>query len=80
MGRTYMRILKRLDSPGQSCIDDSTCPAVFSLSTGDVAFIGRTASPELRETIPVGAGVGQGEELVVVPREVLMRAGWTPPV
>jgi hypothetical protein len=74
-----MRITRRLDNPGQSCVGDVNCPAVFSTSTGDVAFIGRTASPEMRESLPVGSGLGEGEELVVVPREVLINAGWNPP-
>jgi hypothetical protein len=74
-----MRITRRLDE-GQRCLNELNCPSVFSVSTGDVAFIGRTASPELRNTLPVGSGVGDGEELVVVPREVLISAGWHPPV
>jgi hypothetical protein len=74
-----MRITRRLDAPEQRCIGDQNCPAVFSTSSGDVAFIGRTASRDMRESLPAGSGVGEGEELFVVPREVLISAGWNPP-
>lgn len=72
------RITKRLDTPIMRCATDSNCPAVFALSSGDVAFIGN-AAPELHDTLPSGSGVGDGEHLVVVPRDVLVSAGWTPP-
>ncbi|MFJ5210873.1 hypothetical protein [Streptomyces nigra] len=72
-----MRITRRLDTPTR-CATNSNCPAVFALASGDVAFIGRVA-PELRGTLPAGSGVGDGEHLVVVPRDVLISAGWTPP-
>ena len=74
-----MHIIRRLDMPDQGCINNHNCPAAFSLSSGDVAFIGRKASPELRKTLPPGSGVGEGEELVVVPLEVFVSAGWDPP-
>ncbi|GGL62477.1 hypothetical protein GCM10010129_02600 [Streptomyces fumigatiscleroticus] len=73
-----MRIVRRLDTTDQRCIHDSNCPAVFALTTGDVAFIGAEA-PELEARLPEGSGVGSGEHLVVVPRHVLISAGWTPP-
>ncbi|MDC0770463.1 hypothetical protein [Streptomyces sp. HD] len=72
------RITRRLDTPTMRCVTDSNCPAVFALSSGDVAFIARVA-PELRDALPSGSGVGDGEDLVVVPRDVLISAGWTPP-
>lgn len=74
-----MRITRRLDAPSRQCALDHNCPAVFATSSGDVAFIGRMASSEMRESLPVGSGIGKGEELVVVPREVLISAGWLPP-
>ncbi|MCF3134044.1 MULTISPECIES: hypothetical protein [Streptomyces] len=72
-----MKITRRLDAP-QRCATNSNCPAVFALSSGDVAFIGRVAH-ELHDSLPSGSGVGDGEHLVVVPRDVLISAGWTPP-
>lgn len=71
-----MRITRRLDSPVQRCLSEANCPAVFALSSGDVAFIGRDAPQEVHETLPPGSGVGEGERLVVVPRDVLVSAGW----
>jgi len=50
------------------------------MSSGDVAFIGREAPTEMYATLPPGSGVGEGERLVVVPRDILISAGWTPPV
>lgn len=74
-----MQIARRLDAPAQKCIADQNCPAMFSTSSGDLAFIGRTASSELRNTLPADTGIGQGEDLFVVPFEVLISAGWNPP-
>lgn len=78
MSGVPLKITRRLDTPTTRCATNSNCPAVFTLSSGDVAFIGRVA-PELHETLPSGSGVGDGEHLVVVPRDVLISAGWTPP-
>ncbi|GGV72329.1 hypothetical protein GCM10010277_85060 [Streptomyces longisporoflavus] len=74
-----MKIVRRLDAKDRRCIHDSNCPAVFSLSNGDVAFIGTEASTELQNSLPQGSGIGPGENLVVVPRDVLISAGWVPP-
>ena len=56
------------------------CPAVMLTDTGDVAVIGKTAASEVRDSLPDGTGVGTDESLVVVPRDVLVQAGWSPPV
>lgn len=74
-----MRITKRLSASEQRCIADQNRPAVFLTSWGYVAFTGRIGTPETRASLPTGSGVGVGEELVVVPREVLVDEGWTPP-
>lgn len=70
-----MKIARRLDTP--SC-DQNMCPAVFLTDTGDVALIGQAAD-HLEETLPAGSGVGPGERLVTIPRDVLISAGWTAP-
>jgi hypothetical protein len=75
-----MRFTRRLDTVRRQCLNDINCPSVIAVSTGDVGFIGRVAPPELRNTLPVGSGVGDGEELVILPRDVLISAGWTPPL
>jgi hypothetical protein len=77
-----MKIMRRLGSAYAGtlrCVSDTNCPAVFSLSTGDVAFIGAEASEDLKGQLPPDSGVGDGERLVVVPRAVLIDAGWVPP-
>jgi len=61
----------------ERCVTDANCPAVFELSNGDIAFIGADATAQLGAELPVGAGVGPGEKLVVVPAAVLRSAGWT---
>jgi hypothetical protein len=71
-----MRITQRLDQTA-ACGTNNSCPAAFTTDTGDIAIIGRIASPELEASIPEGAGVGEGEILVTVPRDVLISAGWT---
>ncbi len=74
-----MRIVKRLDpvdlSQGQ-CSTEFNCPAVFELSDGDIAFIGVDGTSELKEELPSGSGIGPGERLVVLPRSILISAGW----
>lgn len=59
--------------------NDDYCPAVLLTDTGDVALIGKKPPQGLAESLPQGSGVGPGEALVVVPREVLVAAGWAPP-
>lgn len=71
-----MRIVRRLDQSA-ACGANNSCPAAFVTDTGDVAVIGTVASAEIRESVPEGAGIGEGEELVVIPRDVLISAGWT---
>lgn len=55
------------------------CPAVFTTDTGDIALIGTVADDALRATIPAGTGIGPDEQLVTVPRSLLVAAGWEPP-
>lgn len=71
-----MRILRRLDQTA-ACGQNNSCPAAFVLTDGSLAFIGRIASQEEEKSIPEGSGIGDGEALVIVPREVLIDAGWT---
>ncbi|MEU3340596.1 hypothetical protein ACWCQ1_50375 [Streptomyces sp. NPDC002144] len=74
-----VHITRRMDSEagsGYQCNANANCPGVFSLSTGDVAFIGQDVTDDLRQELPAGAGVGPGERLVIVPRAVLNSAGW----
>jgi hypothetical protein len=75
-----MRIIKRLDpfhSNEGRCNTEMNCPAVFELEGGDLAFIGVDSTDQLRGDLPPGSGIGEGERLVVLPRSVLVSAGWT---
>jgi hypothetical protein len=71
-----MRITHRLDQTA-ACGANNSCPAAFVTDTGDIAIIGAIASPELEASIPAGAGIGAGEIMVTIPRDVLISAGWT---
>jgi hypothetical protein len=71
-----MRIVRRLDQT-PACGENNSCPAVFVLEDGSIAVIGAVASDEVKASIPEGSGVGEGEVLSVIPREVLIEAGWT---
>lgn len=53
------------------------CPAVFLTETGDIAIVGTVAGADVHASIPEGAGVGENELLVTVPRELLIAAGWS---
>ncbi|WP_306822807.1 hypothetical protein [Streptomyces sp. TLI_146] len=55
-------------------MNETNCPDVFELSTGDFAVIGEDMTDRLRGQLPDDAGVGPGEHVVVVPRDVLVRA------
>lgn len=74
-----MNIVKRLSSEsanGLQCVTNANCPGAFELSSGDIAFIGQEAPDYLTGDLPIGSGVGPGERLVIVPRAVLIDAGW----
>ncbi|WP_331283977.1 hypothetical protein [Streptomyces sp. H39-S7] len=47
---------------------------MFELSTGDFAVIGEAMTDQLRHLLPDDAGVGPDERVVVIPRDVLVRA------
>lgn len=71
-----MRITRRLDQTA-ACGTNNSCPAAFVLEDGSIAVIGAVASDEVKESIPEGSGIGEGEVLSVIPRDVLISAGWT---
>jgi hypothetical protein len=61
-------------SPGQRCNTDVNCPAVLELNDGNFAVIGGDKTEELHGLLPPGAGCAPTERIVVIPREVLLRA------
>jgi hypothetical protein len=58
----------------RGCLTEVNCPDVFELSDGRFAVIGLEMTEEIRGLLPSDAGVGPGERVVVVPREVLVAA------
>ncbi|MFF3659688.1 hypothetical protein [Streptomyces olivochromogenes] len=62
-----------------ACGTNVNCPSVFRLASGDFAVVGVEASPELQGQLPEGSGVGDGERLVIVPKDLLVDAGWMIP-
>ncbi|MFG2684342.1 hypothetical protein [Streptomyces sp. NPDC048392] len=63
-------------SPAELGLTSSTetCPDIWELTNGDVAVIGRDASPELVERLPEGASIGPDERLVIIPRSLIVAA------
>ena len=71
-----MKIVRRLGStPTQrGCHSNATCPDVFELADGRYAVIGTNVDPaDVADLLP-DARVGPDELLVIVPRDVLVRA------
>lgn len=52
----------------------ATCPDVFLLSDGRVAYIGTDLTEELRDQLPPGASLGERGRAVALPRNVLLDA------
>ena len=71
------RFLRRLgpdphlagDTPGVS-----GCPDLWELATGDFAVIGIRRTNELAPHLPATASCGPDEEIVLVPRRILVAA------
>lgn len=52
----------------------ATCPDVFKLSDGRIAYIGTDLTDELRDQLPPGAGIGAHERLVALPLQAVLDA------
>jgi hypothetical protein len=50
------------------------CPDIWELESGDVAIIGVRKTSVLSPHLPSGAGCGPDEEIVVIPRSLLLNA------
>jgi len=71
-----VRFMRRL-GPGPvagHCAAAVGCPDVWELETGDFAVIGVRASTQIKAKLPSSAGCGPDEELVVIPRALLVGA------
>ncbi len=50
------------------------CPDIWEMENGDFAVIGFPKTEALRPNLPVSASCGPDEGIVVIPRDVLLRA------
>ncbi|MFE9443250.1 hypothetical protein ACFYO2_30665 [Streptomyces sp. NPDC006602] len=71
-----MNIVRRLgDSPRQrGSMAGETCPDLFELSDGTFAVIGTDRTEELDPLLPADASRADHERIVVITRDVLLRA------
>ncbi|WP_055591157.1 hypothetical protein [Peterkaempfera griseoplana] len=71
-----MNVERRLGpSPRErGCAGGGGCPDLFELADGNFAVIGAEATAALIGSLPADAGVGGNERIVVIPRELLVRA------
>lgn len=53
---------------------DPSCPDIWELSNGDIAMIGRKATSAYVGRLPKGVSVGADEEIVILPRNMLIAA------
>jgi hypothetical protein len=52
----------------------NSCPDIWELDSGDFAIIGMEKTAELTPHLPADAFVDPGESIVVLPRNVLLKA------
>ncbi|MFI9640184.1 hypothetical protein ACIG87_08955 [Micromonospora sp. NPDC051925] len=71
---TFVRRLGRSAAEGGESGGTTTCPDIWELSNGDVAFIGRDLTEVYAGQLPGGVSVGLDERLVVMPRSMVIAA------
>ncbi|GAA1015024.1 hypothetical protein Aple_052260 [Acrocarpospora pleiomorpha] len=54
--------------------NDDGCPDIWELDNGDIAVIGRDLTATFRPRLPVGVTIAADEQLVVIPRVMLIAA------
>jgi hypothetical protein len=69
----HFDIVRKLGG-GRGCHSSHTCPNVFLLSSGAYAVVGRDITDDLIALLPADAGCADHERIVLVPREVMLRA------
>jgi hypothetical protein len=52
----------------------ASCPDIWELEDGNIAVIGIRKTAAFISNLPAGAGCGPDEEIVVLPRSLLLRA------
>ncbi|MCI0562264.1 MAG: hypothetical protein MN733_27575 [Nitrososphaera sp.] len=58
----------------ERCVLLDNCPDLWELQDGDFAVIGADVTEQLRPHLPPGAGCGEGEKIVRLPRRTLVLA------
>ncbi|MDL4774520.1 MULTISPECIES: hypothetical protein [Thermomonosporaceae] len=51
-----------------------TCPDIWEMDNGDIAFIGRDLTANYARHLPPGVSIGENERLVVLPRNMIVAA------
>jgi hypothetical protein len=51
-----------------------TCPDIWELDNGDIAFIGRDLTASYARRLPPGVSIGEDERLIVLPRNMIVAA------
>ena len=59
---------------GQKTAACDGCPDVWELKNGDIAVIGIRITEAAKPRLPATAGCGPDEEIVLVPRNILLAA------
>ena len=67
-------IFVRRLGPQNACFKTEACPDIFELADGTFAIIGEDITAESKASLPPGAGCGQGERIVRIPRKLLVAA------
>ena len=78
MNAPQHRFLRRLGPDphlnGQQTAACNGCPDVWELENGDIAIIGIRITEAAKAGLPATAGCGPDEEIVLVPRNILLAA------
>jgi hypothetical protein len=53
---------------------DPTCPDIWEMDNGDIAFIGRDLTADYARRLPAGVSIGADERLVILPRNMVIAA------
>lgn len=78
MDTTRLKFARRLGPDphlnGQQTAACNGCPDVWELENGDIAVIGIRITEAAKAGLPPTAGCGPDEEIVLVPRNILLAA------
>lgn len=59
---------------GKKTTGANGCPDIWELEDGDFAIIGLRSTSKLKKILPNTAGCGHDEEIVIIPRSLLINA------